>query len=67
MSEVCSTYGEEKKYIQGFWWRNLKEGDHLVHLGIDGRIILKWILKKLNEVAWTELMWLAIGTIGELV
>jgi hypothetical protein len=22
---------------------NLKEGDHLVDLGVDGRIILKWI------------------------
>jgi hypothetical protein len=28
-----------------FWWGNLKEGDHLNDLGIDGRIILKGILK----------------------
>jgi hypothetical protein len=27
----------------GFWWRNLREGDHLKDPGIDGRIILKWI------------------------
>ena len=27
----------------GFWWGNPKEGDHLVDLGVDGRIILKWI------------------------
>jgi hypothetical protein len=45
MIEACSTYRAEKKYIQGCWWRNLKEGDHLVHLGIEGRIILKWISK----------------------
>jgi len=29
----------------GFWWRNLKERDHLDEPGVDGRIILKWILK----------------------
>jgi hypothetical protein len=30
----------------GFWWEDLREGDHLKHPGIDGRIILKWIFKK---------------------
>jgi hypothetical protein len=30
----------------GFWWRDLRDGDHLADPGIDGRIILKWIFKK---------------------
>jgi hypothetical protein len=28
-----------------FSWSNLREGDHLEVLGLDGRKILKWILE----------------------
>ena len=34
------------KMHTGFWWGNLRELDHLEDRGIDGRIILKWILEK---------------------
>jgi hypothetical protein len=29
-----------------FWSENLNERDHAEHLRVDGRIMLKWILKK---------------------
>jgi hypothetical protein len=30
----------------GFWWGDLREGEHLKDPGIDGRITLKWMFKK---------------------
>jgi hypothetical protein len=30
--------------------------------GVDGRIILKWIFERLDGRAWTESIWLRIGT-----
>jgi hypothetical protein len=32
----------------GFWWRYLRERDHFVDLGVNGRVILKWTFKKLD-------------------
>jgi hypothetical protein len=51
----------------GFWWGDLREGDHLGHPCVDWRIILKWIFKKWDGDAWTELSWLRIGTNGGLL
>jgi hypothetical protein len=34
---------------RGLWWKNLREGDILKDLGVDGRIILKWIFERLER------------------
>jgi hypothetical protein len=40
----------------GFWWGNLREGDYFEYLGVDGRIILKWILDKWDgDMNWLDL------------
>ena len=48
----------------GFWWGNLREGDHLEDPGVDERIILIWVFENLFEEACTGLRWLRIRTGG---
>jgi len=42
----------------GFWRRNLRERDNMEGLGIDGRIILKWMLK---EIGWDIMEWVYLA------
>jgi len=62
---ACSTYGGEERCIQGFWWGNLRERDHLGDPGVDGKIILRWIFRKWVVGLWTGSIWLRIETGGE--
>jgi hypothetical protein len=40
----------------GFWWRNLKEGDYLEDLEVDGIINLKLYLRnKMGDIDWLDL------------
>jgi hypothetical protein len=38
----------DRKLNTEVWWGELKEGDHLEDLSVDGSIILNWIFKYWN-------------------
>jgi hypothetical protein len=57
MGGTCGTYGGQKRNTLGIWRTNFTGRDHPEDLGVDERIILKWI-----ESTWTRLIWLRTGT-----
>jgi hypothetical protein len=58
---------EERRYLSSVLVGRPKGRNHLEDPGIDGRAILKWLLYKWEWGACTILMWLRVGTDGELL
>jgi len=51
MGGSCDTHGGGEEVYTGFWWGHIKDRCHLEDLGIDGMIILKWILNTWDREA----------------
>jgi hypothetical protein len=45
MGREFSLHGIREMYI-GYWWKDLKDGDHWEDLNLDRRVILRWNLEK---------------------
>ena len=54
----------EAKYTRCFGWGNVSERDTLEDVGVNGRIILEWSLKKLDVNTRIGLNWLRMVRIG---
>jgi len=65
-SGVGNTYGERGGTYR-VWWGHLRERDHLEDPSVEGRIILRWIVREWDEGTWNGLIWLRTGTGGGLL
>jgi hypothetical protein len=61
MGGACGWYGRQERCIESLV--GTPERKRPLE---DGRIILRWILKKCNGKAWTELIQLRMGRCGSL-
>jgi hypothetical protein len=50
-----------------YWWESQRERDHQEDQDLGGWIILGRILERWDGMVWTGLVWLRIGTGGELL
>ena len=58
MGGACSTYAAGREDVRtGFWWGNERERGHLEGLGVDGKVILRWIFSNLDGegMNWIDL------------
>ena len=60
---LVARMGERRGYT-GFWWGKLRERYQLGDPGVDGKIILRWIIRKWDRGIWAGFIWLRIGTGG---
>ena len=56
MGVACGTYGRQVSCMQGFGGETWGERANIEYKGVEGSIILKWILKKwIGDMDWIDL------------
>jgi len=59
--------GKNSQVNTEFWYQNVKVTDHLKDLGVDGSIILNWVVERENGMVLNGIILLRIGTGGGLL
>jgi hypothetical protein len=54
----------DSRMQRGFWLGNMKVESGLQDLSVDGRVILKWILKHWDGSEWIGFIWIIIAING---
>jgi hypothetical protein len=54
----------KREGFTGCWWRNLSERCLWGNPDVDGRIILRWMFRKLEGIVGTGWSWIRIGMAG---
>jgi hypothetical protein len=67
MDWTCNTYGRQREMYAKSCSENMQRIVHLVYLGVDKRIILKYILKKSDGRVQTGFISLKLVNSGELL
>jgi hypothetical protein len=68
MGRACTTHEEEDwTDAYGILMEKPEERSHFDDPSVIGKTILKWIFEKWDGRAWTESIWLRIGTGDELL
>jgi hypothetical protein len=63
MGGASGTYGRGEVHT-GFSCGDFRKRAHFKCMGVDGRIIIKWIFQKSDGEPWTGPIWLRIGVGG---
>jgi hypothetical protein len=63
---IWSGSGGREMHI-GYWWESQKEVNQWEDQDVGEWTILNWILEREDEMVWTGLIWLRIGTTGGLL